>query len=200
MASPPACCLWKETMIDPTIVLITGERQVGKTTACLRAVTLMRQAGLEVSGLVTTRTGCHALSVRELHTGAVYPLTLPFEDPTDRTLMNFRMDPEAMARSGTSLARAFPTDVVVIDELGPLEFRRGEGWVEAFDYLRRGRYHLGVLVVRPELLVAGVRRLARDVYTVVHVTSGNRDRVPVMITEMAKAAVARTGTGEELEL
>jgi nucleoside-triphosphatase len=187
-------------MIDPTIVLITGERQVGKTTACLRAVTLMRQADLEVSGLVTTRTGCHALSVRELHTGAVYPLTLPFEDSTDRPLMNFRMDPEAMARSETSLARAFPTDVVVIDELGPLEFRRGEGWTEAFDYLRQGKYHLGILVVRPELLVAGVRRLPMDVYTVVRVTPANRDRVPMTVAEMAKAAVARARTGEELEL
>jgi nucleoside-triphosphatase THEP1 len=114
--------------------------------------------------------------------------------------MNFRMDPEAMARSETSLARAFPTDVVVIDELGPLEFRRGEGWTEAFDYLRQGKYHLGILVVRPELLVAGVRRLPLDVYTVVRVTPANRDRVPMTVAEMAKAAVARARTGEELEL
>ena len=187
-------------MIHPTLVLVTGTRQVGKSTACRRAVALMRRADLTVSGLLTERTGPHDLSVLELHTGATYPLTLPFDDRTDRPLMNFRMDPEAMARSGAALAHGFPTDVVVIDELGPLEFRRGEGWAEALDHLRDRRYHVGILVIRPELLGVAVEALAKDAYTVVNVTPENRDRVPAIIAEIASATVAQHRTREELDL
>ena len=197
MASSPACCLWTIQMTHPNIVLITGERQAGKSTACRRAVVLMRQAGLTVSGLVTERTGEHDLSVRELHTGETYALTLPFNDQANRPLMNFRMNPQAMARSLASLARGFPTEVVVIDELGPLELKRGEGWVEALNYLRSGEYRVGILVIRPELLGVGVLALPRDVYSVVKVTPENRDRIPAIVAEAAVTACVRERAGEE---
>jgi nucleoside-triphosphatase len=197
VASSPACCLWTIPMTHPTIVLITGERQTGKSTACRRAVALMRRAGLTVSGLVTERTGEHDLSVRELHTGEVYALTLPFDDRVSRPLMNFRMDPQAMARSLASLGRGFPTEVVVIDELGPLELKRGKGWVEALDYLRGDEYRVGILVIRPELLGIGILALPRDIYTVVRVTPENRDRVPAIVAEAAVAACVWERAGEE---
>jgi nucleoside-triphosphatase len=178
-------------------MMITGERQVGKSTACRRAVTLMRRAGLKVSGLLTERTGEHDLSVLEIHTGAAYPLTLPFDDGEDRPLMNFRMDPQAMARSSASLSRGFPTDVVVIDELGPLELKRGEGWVEGLDDLRGDGYCVGVLVIRPELLWTGLCALPQDVCTIVKVTCENRDRIPAIVAEAAVAACVQERAGEE---
>lgn len=197
MASPPACSLWTIQMIHPNLVLMTGERQVGKSTACRRAIALMRRAGLEVSGLLTTRAGPHDLAVHELHTGLTYPLTLPFEKGKEQPLMNFRMDPDAMARSGGALAQGFPTDVIVIDELGPLELKRGQGWVEALGYLHDEEYDVGILVIRPELLWVGMQRLTRSVYTVVSVTLENRDRIPATLAETARAAVARKRAGEE---
>lgn len=198
MASPPACSLWTMDMILPNIVLVTGERQVGKSTACLRAVALMRRAGLAVSGLVTERTGPHDLSVRELHTGMAYPLTLPFAEGDDRPLMNFRMDPAAMARSVAALARGFPTDVAVIDELGPLELKRGRGWITALDYLRDEVYGVAIVVIRPELLWVGMQALSSGVYTVVSVTFENREHVPATLAEIAGLAIAQ-GRGSEKE-
>lgn len=197
MASPPACSLWTIQMIHANLVLMTGERQVGKSTACRRAVALMRRAGLEVSGLLTERTGPHDLSVHELHTGLTYPLTHPFEEGKNPPLMNFRMDEDAMARSCSALAQGFPTDVIVIDELGPLELKRGQGWVEALDYLRDGKYDVGILVIRPELLWTAMQKLPRSVYTVVSVTLENRDRIPATLAEIAMTSIDPGQTGEE---
>ncbi len=160
----------------------------------------MRRAGLEVSGLVTKRTGPHDLTVHELHTGRAYPLTLPFVEAPDRPLMNFRMDPEAMVRSGSAIARGFPADVVVVDELGPLELEHEEGWVEALDDLRDNEYGVGFLVLRPELLWLGIQRLPGSIYTVVSVTLANRERIPVTLARIATAAVGRKqGEKEDVE-
>jgi nucleoside-triphosphatase THEP1 len=45
-------------------------------------------------------------------------------------------------------------DVLVIDELGPLEFDLQTGWTASFEVLRRKRYRLALIVIRPECLDA----------------------------------------------
>ena len=40
----------------------------------------------------------------------------------------------------------------LVDELGPLELVRGEGWQAALETLAQGGYRLALVVVRPELL------------------------------------------------
>jgi nucleoside-triphosphatase THEP1 len=45
-----------------------------------------------------------------------------------------------------------PCDLLIIDELGPLEFNLSLGWVNALGAVRGARYLLAVVVVRPELL------------------------------------------------
>ena len=41
-----------------------------------------------------------------------------------------------------------------MDEIGPLEMDRGEGWTNALEVLRLGEYRLAVAVVRPSLVDA----------------------------------------------
>ncbi len=64
-------------MPTPRIVLLTGGRQIGKTTALSEAVKQLQDAGVKVAGLLTQRTGPHDLTVIELYTGARYSLTDP---------------------------------------------------------------------------------------------------------------------------
>lgn len=49
------------------------------------------------------------------------------------------------------LAAGTPCDLLVIDELGPLELERGTGWANALDVLRGGNYRLALTTVRPDL-------------------------------------------------
>ena len=63
-----------------------------------------------------------------------------------------RFDPAAVAWGVALLDAACPCDILIIDEIGPLEMDRGEGWANALEVLRRGRYRLAVAAVRPSLV------------------------------------------------
>jgi nucleoside-triphosphatase THEP1 len=173
-------------MSKPQIILLTGKRQVGKSTLCFRLVELMRAEGLAVAGLLTRRTGPHDLEVLELASGRAYPLTLPFEATEGIAFSNFRMDPEAMARSALALEQSFPTDVFVLDEVGPLELVHHKGWIRALGLLAQSDYKAAFVVVRPELLLEAILQLPKPTYTVVHVLVDNRDCLPMQLLRTAQ--------------
>ena len=106
------------------------------------------------------------------------------------------MNAAAMARSARALAGSFPTQVFVLDEVGPLEFKHRQGWVDALALLARESYVFAVLVVRPSLVGQAVVELPATVYWVVHVTPYTREEVPVLIADEAIAACARAAAGQ----
>ncbi len=157
------------------IVLLTGERQIGKSTLCYKLVDCLRDNGYQVTGLLTRRTGSHDLEVTEIHTAEIYPLTLPFDSQVDRLLGNFIFSPEAIDRSNSALDTSFPTHVFILDELGPLELKHHKGWVKVIQMLAKQDYDIAFIVVRPELLGQAIGAFPATVYTVVDVREDNRD-------------------------
>ena len=59
-----------------------------------------------------------------------------------------------MAWGAAVLDSACPCDVLIVDEIGPLELERGQGWANALDVLRAGQFDLAAVVVRPSLIDA----------------------------------------------
>ena len=163
------------TYFTPQIILLSGPRQAGKSTLCRKLVAALQRDHLTVAGLLTTHTGPHDLEVSEIHSGARYALTLPFGDGVGAELGRFRMDAAAAARGIASLTRALPAAALVIDELGPLEFKLGRGWLPALSLLQAECCRAAVLVVRPELLGEAFAHLPTAIATVVYVTLENRD-------------------------
>lgn len=184
--------------LDYRIVLITGERQVGKSTALTRAVVRLRNAGLQVSGLLTRRSGPHDLEVTELHTGATYALTDPYTPEHTSPTRHFAMNAEALLRSGRAIAAGFPTEVFILDELGPLELVHHQGWAGAFELLHQETYQLAYIVVRPELLGALVSNLPGTEFVVLHVTDANRDAIPDRLVHLARS-VSTSIRGREVD-
>lgn len=164
-------------MPEQKIVLLTGERQVGKSTLCRKLVARFQKHGYRVSGLLTRRTGSHDLEVTEIHTGHAYSLTLPFEPQTDRLLGNFIFSSEAVERSKGALKTGFPAQIFMLDELGPLELKHHEGWVDVIQLLAEQIYGLAFIVVRPELIGQAIGAFPATVYTVVWVREENRNRL-----------------------
>lgn len=64
----------------------------------------------------------------------------------------WRFDDAALAWGNAVLAHSTPCDMLIVDELGVLEFERDRGWVAGLAAVDSGAYHLGVVVIRPELL------------------------------------------------
>ena len=50
------------------------------------------------------------------------------------------------------LFSATPCDLLLVDEVGPLELLGNRGWVSALDVLRRGDFQAALVVCRPSLM------------------------------------------------
>jgi hypothetical protein len=59
---------------------------------------------------------------------------------------------ETLEWGNSVLASAVPTDLLVLDELGPLEWVEGRGWTTGLSAVDSGLYRYALVVVRPELV------------------------------------------------
>ena len=161
------------------VLLISGERNAGKTTVCVKAVELAQAAGFSCGGLLTiSGEEPHQLTVRNVSTGATRQLTSPQGQVTQGS---YRFDPEALRWGAELLVRTARCDLLVIDEMGPLEVEQGQGWAVAIDVLRERRFLLGLAVVRPELINKVQSLLPNVPHRVLTVTVDSRDILPESI-------------------
>jgi nucleoside-triphosphatase THEP1 len=167
------------------MVVLTGERGVGKTTVCRETVALARGRGHVCAGILTlARDGIR--DVYDVRSGETRRLTRRPGHDSAVAQGRFRFDPETLRWGGDVLARSMPCDLLLVDEIGPLEIDRNRGWIIAFDVLRSGCFALAVVVVRPELVSRAQLRLPGLESEVLVATRENRDRLPAVLTEMLK--------------
>lgn len=141
------------------IRVISGGRGAGKTSLCQRQVQAARQEGWDVAGLLSParfaggqKTGIEA---EDLRSGQRRLLA----SCLDGELQGMRLGPwtfsqETLEWGNRVIAVAAPCDLLVLDELGPLEFEHNQGWTAGFEALDRGRYAGALVVIRPECLQA----------------------------------------------
>ncbi len=138
------------------LAILSGPIGCGKTMTCLRVVELARRRGLDCAGLLSParlegarKVGIDLLDVRS---GERRPLAEADGQPGELRTAAYRFDVSTVAWGSALLNTACPCDVLIVDELGPLELERGQGWSNALDVLRSGQFRLAVVVVRPALI------------------------------------------------
>ncbi len=171
---------------SPQIVILTGERGTGKTTVCERAISLAQSQGRTCSGIITLRRSHDILDARDVRSGRVRRLTFESEGDVTLRLGPYRFDPETFAWGNEVLANALPCDLLVVDELGPLELERGVGWTAALGLLQQSSFALAVVVVRPGLVARARDLLPAEDVTLLAVTQLNRGSLPPVIVDMVK--------------
>jgi nucleoside-triphosphatase THEP1 len=122
------------------LFLLTGGRGAGKTSLLQKLVEAAKQAGWTVCGLLSParlengqKTGIH---VTDLHSGTRRLLASRIVgDLNGSQIGHWTFDSEAFAWGNELLKHAPPSNLFVLDELGPLEFDRQQGWTTAFDLL-----------------------------------------------------------------
>jgi nucleoside-triphosphatase THEP1 len=116
---------------------------------------------LLVSGVVcppefdgTKKTGIALRDLRGGENRELAQLTIPGTKGLHTHKWNFNED--TIRWGNVRLAKAIPCDVLVIDELGPLEFERGLGFLNGFTAVDSGLYQCAV--IRLSLLEKAVDR------------------------------------------
>lgn len=149
--------VFKDSEDKPQMIVVTGLSGVGKTTWCSEVIDLARQKGLEVKGILSPgifygsrKTGIEILDLSsgkrrqlaKLHDGDSGTLSTP----------RWAFDPQTIAWANQILKSSSGSDLLVIDEMGPLEFIKNEGLVAAFELLASEKYKVALVVVRSSLL------------------------------------------------
>ncbi len=154
------------------LYFLTAPSGAGKTTFCRALAEQARAAGWDVAGILSPpvfengeKVGILAQNLRigETHQLAQcstsrLPLSTSHSPTSHLSLGQWLFSHSVLAWGNDLLAHSLPADLFIVDELGPLELIRGEGWVNAFEALRSGEYKIGLVVIRPEL-VETARRL-----------------------------------------
>jgi len=146
-----------------SLTILTGPRGSGKTTLCQRLIMLADERKMAMGGICapavmqgSVKTGIDLLILpqRERRRMAV-----PRETPDDQALLKHWLVNEAVLAWGNAhLARLAPPELLIIDELGPLELAAGRGLQAALPLLDGCGYRWGVVVIRPDLLAQAQKR------------------------------------------
>ena len=144
-------------MEDRKRIIKSGGRGSGKTTFCQALVDLARSAGWEVAGVLSPPILVNGqkigIDIVDLSTNQSKRLANTIDRGGDGTKTNrWAFDDEALSWGNQVLGNIPPCDLLVVDELGPLEFERGEGWLNGLLAVSDGDYRLVLVVIRPELV------------------------------------------------
>jgi len=144
----------KSTEKPPKVTLLTGPRGVGKTTWILELSKRLQARGTPFFGVATPKIvkdgKVVGIDVRDLATGEEVALAFLDDVPGVR-VGPWRFFPEGTRFANAACDADSHEGVALLDEIGPLELR-GEGFLTAFESLKKGRYSRAVVVARPELV------------------------------------------------
>lgn len=161
---------------------------------CRRVAAEARDNGLAVAGMVTEESGSGEAATRRVtdlrsgehrhfgtqakHGPEVMDTRPPGSDPLTP---GWLYDEGVFGWGNNVLARATPCDLLVIDELGPLEILGDRGWFTAFEVLRRRQFGASLVVCRPSLVGNLQERVGEARAVIYHVTPDSRETLPALV-------------------
>jgi nucleoside-triphosphatase THEP1 len=148
---------------ESKIWIVTGPIQAGKTHFCMCLIGQAQAKGLNLAGVI-----CPPVFIGEKKTA------ISIEDVkshTRKTLATARtskkegifteawdFDEEVLKWGNQILAETEGSDLLIVDELGPLEFNRGQGWQNGLLAIDKGEFKTAVVVIRPSLVETASNR------------------------------------------
>lgn len=142
-----------------SITIISGEIESGKTSYCMELATILKAQGWDVRGIVSpavfdgdTKIAIDAMDLLTSEQRRLADLrsdTSPTPGPMTK-LWAFNL--ETIAWCNDVLVRSTPCDLLMVDELGPLEFEQGSGLLQGLNALESRAYRHAIVVVRSHLV------------------------------------------------
>jgi len=171
------------------VILLTGETGSGKTTVVINLLAELNKLGIKTSGILSPariengrKTGIYAL---EIATGVKELLAIhqPGWD-VENPVREWKMDPEVLKWGNNVIRNSAPTDVLIIDELGFLEFEKNLGWVSAFNTLDKGEYKSAIIVVRKGLLEKALEKFENATVITIENISQTVENTRIVVSQI----------------
>jgi nucleoside-triphosphatase THEP1 len=180
------------------IILLSAPRRSGKTTACQSFIDRARRAGLRIGGILAPARHDQAghkvgIDVHCLLTGETRILGTIVPIAKRRTVGHYQFDETTMQWAVEQVLHALqtPIDVVVIDEIGPLELLQRHGFAPALDCLPLARAANAILLVRSELLEY-LQEMLTDLQPVtITMIQETRDQLPARLLAAIRVPASR---------
>lgn len=164
-ASPLAFLLEAYNTRAPSLFLVTGPSGSGKTYWCQQVVEHARRREWSVAGLLAPpvmdgeeKVGIDLLDLGSGERRRLATRMTAAERASDGeaglTFGCWRFNHEVFVWGNSVLREINAADLLVVDELGPLEFRQQQGLQAAFPLLDGWRYRLACVTARPSLVGA----------------------------------------------
>ena len=147
----------------PQIIVMTGLSGAGKTTWCQKLEKAVRQQGKAVRGVISPGVYKEdkkiGINLRDLKRGEERELAV-LRKPDDMGISTprWKFSKETLDWGNNILKNTEFSDLLIIDELGPLEYLRGEGLVEGLKVIDSRMFRVAVVVVRSSLLPKALQR------------------------------------------
>lgn len=172
------------------LMLLAGQRGVGKTTVCQRIVEIASRQGYRLAGVLTPalfdQSGAKVgFEAADAGSGERRVLARSDSDLGGPRIGRYSFDLTSLGWACDLLQRALASacDLLIVDEIGPLELEQGQGFVTILRHLQRKTPYHTLLVVRSELLNDLGRHLPKAELLYRTVTPWNRDTLPWLIVE-----------------
>lgn len=154
--------IWKQR---PKLLIITGEMGAGKTTWVRHFIDYARTQNADVRGLLSPPIFENSVKTEinlvNLETGEQRKLAhLRTAEPTAQIVTKcWEFDPDVLAWGDAVLRAIIRADILIVDEIGPLELERGAGWQSALALLDASQlYTTACVVIRPNLIPPALSR------------------------------------------
>jgi nucleoside-triphosphatase THEP1 len=138
------------------IIALSGISGSGKTHLCHQIHQQLSEQGVDVAGIICPpffENGIKIrIMVRNLRSGREKILAGIEKKNSVVNTGKWYFSDEGWEHGLTAMQQALPCDVLIIDEIGPIEIQRSGGWSHAFDLLRGDQYRKALVTIRPELL------------------------------------------------
>lgn len=151
----------------PQLYILTGESGAGKTSACQRLIRQARRRACPAAGLfsppVYQAGEKTAIDLTAVTTGETRRLAQKRPRPTAQDGMRYAglgwdFDPQVIAWGNQVLDELPAAPLLILDELGPLEFRQGAGFTAGLRLLDERRHWTACVVIRPACLPEATAR------------------------------------------
>lgn len=174
------------------VIIITGERGSGKTTLCILLSKKFKEKGLQVKGVVSpgffikerkVKIMAHNLDTHD------EKVLAKFDPGWDEAYpkREWRLNPAGLSWGNEVINQSIPTDILIIDELGFMEFEKGIGWISSFRIINEGSYRAAFIVIRPGLIQDAKEKMSVDKI----ITLENLDNLEIIAAEIIDQLLIR---------